>query len=64
MVMAPTEASVMAVLYAAVVGLFVYREIRWGQLPEILIQSAAVTGAVRMNELVPRWQEAWSRIGP
>jgi len=45
-IMTPTEASVIAVLYAAVVGLFVYREIRWAQLPEILIQSAAVTGAV------------------
>jgi len=45
-IMTPTEASVVAVLYAAVVGLFVFREISWSQLPEILIQSAAVTGAV------------------
>ena len=45
-IMTPTEASVVAVLYAAVVGLFIYREISWSQLPEILIQSAAVTGAV------------------
>jgi tripartite ATP-independent transporter DctM subunit len=45
-IMTPTEASVVAVLYAAVAGLFIYREISWLQLPEILIQSAAVTGAV------------------
>jgi tripartite ATP-independent transporter DctM subunit len=45
-IMTPTEASVVAVLYAAVAGLFIYREISWSQLPEILIQSAAVTGAV------------------
>ena len=45
-IMTPTEASVVAVLYAALVGLFVYREIAWSQLPEILVQSAAVTGAV------------------
>src|SRR5262249_49540864 len=45
-IMTPTEASVVAVLYAALVGLFVYREIAWVQLPEILVQSAAVTGAV------------------
>jgi tripartite ATP-independent transporter DctM subunit len=45
-IMTPTEASVVAVLYAAVAGLFVYREISWSQLPEILIQAAAVTGAV------------------
>src|SRR5262249_43087851 len=28
-IVTPTEASVMAVLYAAIVGLFVYREIAW-----------------------------------
>lgn len=42
----PTEASVVAVLYAAIVGLFVYREIAWRELPEILIQACAITGAV------------------
>jgi len=45
-VVTPTEAAAIAVFYAAVVGLFVYREIRWAQLPEILIQSAVVTAAV------------------
>jgi C4-dicarboxylate transporter DctM subunit len=45
-VVTPTEAAVLAVFYAAAVGLFVYREIRWAQLPGILIQSAVVTAAV------------------
>jgi tripartite ATP-independent transporter DctM subunit len=45
-IMTPTEASVLAVLYAAIVGLFVYREIKWRDLPEIIIKSAMVTGAV------------------
>jgi C4-dicarboxylate transporter, DctM subunit len=45
-VMTPTEASVLAVLYAAVVGLFVYREIRWRDLPKIVIDSCVVTGSV------------------
>jgi tripartite ATP-independent transporter DctM subunit len=45
-VVTPTEAAAVAVFYAAIVGLFVYREIRWSQLPEILIQSAVVTAAV------------------
>ncbi len=45
-IMTPTEASVLAVLYAAIVGLFVYREIRWRDLPEIVVKSAMVTGAV------------------
>jgi len=34
------------VLYAAIVGLFVYREIKWRDLPEIVVKSAMVTGAV------------------
>jgi len=45
-IVTPTEASVIAVLYAAIVGLFVYREIAWRDLPGIVIQSCAVTGAV------------------
>jgi len=45
-IVTPTEAAVLAVFYAAIVGLFVYREIPWSRLPEILIQSAVVTGAV------------------
>lgn len=45
-IVTPTEAAAVAVFYAAIVGLFVYREIKWSQLPEILIQSAVVTAAV------------------
>jgi len=45
-IMTPTEASVLAVLYAAIVGLFVYREITWRDLPEIVVKSTMVTGAV------------------
>ena len=45
-IMTPTEASVIAVLYAAGVGLFVYREIAWRDLPGIAVNAAMVTGAV------------------
>lgn len=45
-IMTPTEASVVAVLYAALVGLFVYREIAWLDLPRIIIGACMVTGAV------------------
>jgi C4-dicarboxylate transporter DctM subunit len=45
-VVTPTEAAVLAVVYAAVVGLFVYREIRWAALPGILLRSAVITAAV------------------
>jgi C4-dicarboxylate transporter DctM subunit len=45
-IMTPTEASVIAVLYAAAVGLFVYGEIAWRDLPGIVVNAAMVTGAV------------------
>jgi tripartite ATP-independent transporter DctM subunit len=43
----PTEAAVIAVLYAIVVGLFIYRELRWRDLPKLLIDSA-ISGAAIM----------------
>ena len=36
----PTEASVVAVLYSLVLGLFVYRSVKPGELPTILYESA------------------------
>jgi tripartite ATP-independent transporter DctM subunit len=45
-VVTPTETAALAVLYAAIVGLFVYREIKWRDLPEILIRSSVITATV------------------
>ena len=45
-VVTPTEAAVLAVIYAFIVGVFIYREIAWGDLPRLLVQSAVVTAAV------------------
>lgn len=42
----PTESAVIAVVYGLVVGLFVYRELKWNQVPKILISSSLVTGTV------------------
>jgi len=45
-VFTPTEAAAVAVLYAAIVGLLIYREISWSALPGILLQSAVITASV------------------
>ena len=45
-VVTPTEAAALAVLYAFVVGVFVYREIKWRDLPAIMSRSAVVTATV------------------
>jgi tripartite ATP-independent transporter DctM subunit len=42
----PTEAAVIAVVYAFIVGVFIYREIAWKDLPSIFIQAAVVTASV------------------
>lgn len=45
-VFTPTEAAVVAVGYALVLGLFVYREIRWKELPEIFFVSGLSAAVV------------------
>ena len=45
-VFTPTEAAAVAVFYAGVVGLFVYRSIKWSDLPRIFIDSAVMTANV------------------
>lgn len=42
----PTEAAVLAVFYAFVVGVFVYKDISWAALPKILVDSAVTSGVV------------------
>jgi tripartite ATP-independent transporter DctM subunit len=47
-VVTPTEAAVLAVIYALVLGLGVYREIRLRDLMPILINTASLTGMVML----------------
>ena len=42
----PTEASVVAVFYAAVCGKFVYRTLAWKAVPDILWRSALLSASV------------------
>lgn len=41
-----TEAAVVAVVYGAIVGFFIYRDLKLRDLPEILIDSGITTGVV------------------
>ena len=47
-IVTPTEAAVLAVIYALVLGLGIYREIRPRDLMPILINTAAMTGMVML----------------
>ena len=42
----PTEASAAAVLYALIVGRYVYGTLRWSMLPDILFRSALMTASI------------------
>lgn len=42
----PTEAAVIAVVYAFIVGKFIYRELEYSHLPDILVASAKSTSIV------------------
>ena len=42
----PTEASAAAVLYALIVGRYVYGTLRWSMLPGILFRSALMTASI------------------
>jgi tripartite ATP-independent transporter DctM subunit len=41
-----TEASAIAVLYALILSVFVYKEIKWKELPKILLGSSTTTAVV------------------
>jgi C4-dicarboxylate transporter DctM subunit len=45
-VFTPTEASIVAVIYAMAVGLFVYGELRIKAIPKIMLESAKTTAAL------------------
>ena len=42
----PTEASVVAVVYALLVGRFVYRTLQWSMLPTLVARTAILTASV------------------
>ena len=42
----PTEAAAVSALYGLVVGLFVYRSLRWADLPGLFIDSARMTATI------------------
>ncbi len=45
-VFTPTEAAAISVLYALVVGRFVYGELNWRQLPGLMLDSLVVTAVI------------------
>ena len=44
----PTEAAAVSVVYALIVGIFIYREVKWNQLFKILVESGKTTGGIML----------------
>jgi C4-dicarboxylate transporter DctM subunit len=42
----PTEASAIGVAYGLIVGIFIYRELRWSELPEVILTAMKTTTVV------------------
>lgn len=42
----PTEASIVASLYAFIVGKFVYKELQWSQIPKIVLDTMKTSSAI------------------
>ncbi|GAE33737.1 TRAP-type C4-dicarboxylate transport system [Halalkalibacter akibai JCM 9157] len=45
-VFTPTEAAVIAVVYGLVAGLFLYRELKWRDLPKVITDAALTTATI------------------
>lgn len=47
-VFTPTESAVVAVVYSIIIGIYVYREMKWSDLPEIFYKSALSTAGIML----------------
>jgi tripartite ATP-independent transporter DctM subunit len=47
-IVTPTEASVLAVVYALIVGIFIYRDLKLSRIHDILCESAVATSTVML----------------
>ncbi|KUK14410.1 MAG: TRAP transporter large permease [Synergistetes bacterium] len=45
-VFTPTEAAAVAVVYSFIVGKFIYRELKWRDIPQVLLQSGITVASI------------------
>ncbi|WP_026545206.1 TRAP transporter large permease [Arthrobacter sp. 35/47] len=48
----PTEAAAVAVIYSLLVGIYVYRDMKWGQMPKMIIDSGLTTGIILLIAMI------------
>jgi tripartite ATP-independent transporter DctM subunit len=60
-----TEAGAIAVLYSFVLSVFVYREVEWGEIPNLFVEAALTTSIVMLliaTSMAFSWVLAYERI--
>lgn len=61
----PTESAVVAVVYALIVGLFIYKDLKWADVPKIFLGSARTAAKIMFiiaNASLFAWVLAFERI--
>lgn len=48
----PTEAAAVAVVYSVIIGIYIYRDMRWKQLPKMAIETGVTTGTILFIAMV------------
>jgi tripartite ATP-independent transporter DctM subunit len=60
-----TEASAVAVVYSFILAVLVYREVSWGELPQILLETSATTAMVMLliaTSMAMSWTMSFENI--
>ncbi|NIR63927.1 MAG: TRAP transporter large permease subunit, partial [Aliifodinibius sp.] len=60
-----TEAAAIAVIYAFILSVFVYREVKWKETPQILLQCGITTAVVMLligTSMAMSWVLAYENI--
>ncbi|MGE5677778.1 MAG: TRAP transporter large permease [Pseudomonadota bacterium] len=61
----PTESAVVAVVYSIIIGIYVYKEMKWSELPNIFLSSAISTAAIMVimaGAALFAWVMVYARI--
>lgn len=64
-IVTPTEAGVLGAAYALIVGVFIYKEVTFAELPKILLETVVVSGIVILvmsTAAVFGWVLAYERV--
>ncbi|CAN7510041.1 TRAP transporter large permease [Pseudarthrobacter oxydans] len=51
-IVTPTEAAAVAVFYSLLVGIYVYRDMKWRQMPKMIVDAGLTTGTILLIAMI------------